>query len=294
MKKILILLILLLIPIGNGISKVKADPFTCTGYPEQRVFIESHVWWIQNGDTLPKFGEGRHIHVVTCFPLNHHVRGTVHLDVMITLHNDPGIVKALRIQAFNVATWTVPLNLRCTTPDASGDCVYTIPIDLDTIKVPNGEREFRITANIPNNVFGQRMYQTTRWHMIIDNPGASINPGSESASRSPGAAGWYHSTYANVFCGPNDGYNLVSHPISGVISITCKFDQQTAKAAIDSNSHLGIPGTVVLNTTGGTRTITFDTRTLSNGPHKLVLATDRSFSDGSLRGQLILHFTVQN
>ncbi len=281
-------------PLASSVSNVTPtgdppDPKSCAGYPELRWYLASQGWWREN--KAGEAPEGRHIHVETCFPLHQNISGTFHLDIWVKLHNKPGRVSMVRIQAFNVYTLIQPVNLTCDT----NDCTYLVPMDVDTTKIPNGNREFRITANIraQDAAFGKRFYQTTRWHAVINN-GGSGHSGSESRSRSPGAAGWYGS-YANVYCGPNDGFNLISKNQSGVVTMTCRFDRSTAFATLDPDFHHGNSGTVILNaTTGGVKTFGIDTTTLTNGTHKLFVSTSAKTGSGVLTGVLVLLFNVQN
>jgi len=221
------------------------------------------------------------------------VSGILHLDVVVKLHNQPGKVSMVRIQAFNVYTLIQPVSLECPT----NDCTFIVPMDVDTTKIPNGNREFRITANIRagDATFGERFYQTTRWHAVIDNSGSGGSSGKESRSRSPGAAGWYQGlSYANLYCGPDDGFKLISKPVAGVVTITCRFTRSTAFATIDPDFHHGSSGTVLLNARAGTWTIAIDSTTLTNGPHRLFLSTSASNGSGTLTGALVLTFNVQN
>lgn len=277
-----------------------ADPLACTGYPEQRVFLESQGWW--KDSTIAEM-EGRHIHLGTCFPLHQQVRGIVHFDVRIMLHNmaNWGAINLLRVQIFNNGsssqfTTSIPLKLTCPTDD----CQWLRPIDVDTTRVPyDGPWEFRMTANIPKTAQGHRFYQSTRWHAILAN-GKPVKIGT-NATRSPGAAGWYTGAdYTNVYCGIGDsGYKFVSTPQSGVVALTCKFDRQTAFASLDPAFHSEPPseGVVLLNDlTGGTKTITVDTSMLSDGRHNLFLRTSTTVTKppGTASGVLVLPFTVSN
>ncbi len=284
---------------GVSAAHDDANPQTCEGYPEKRVFLESQVWW---KDSTTNESEGRHLHMGTCFPLHQNVQGVVHLDVRIMAHNmeNEGTIKALRVQIFGNGssgqfTTKLPLSLDC----QSDDCMWWQDIDVDTRKVPyDGRWEFRITANISDTAQGHRMYQTTRWHATLAN-GKPVQD-KPNPARSPGAGGWYTGTgYMNVFCGiGGTGYDLVTKVQSGVAKITCKFEGKNATASIDPAFHDEPPneGTVLLNTnSGGTHSITINTASLGNGAHKLFLKTDATgVNGGTGSGVLILPFTVQN
>lgn len=290
-----ILFFIILIAV-SATASAAGDPTTCAGYPEKRVYLQSHGWWQAPGVAFP----GKHVHLETCFPLHQKVKGIVRFDTIIRLHamQNNGAINLVRVQIFNNGTpdqFTTQksVNLSCSVTD----CSWVIPIDVDTTRVPNdGRWEFRMTANVPKTAEGNRFYQTTRWSATLNN--GKIVKNGESLNRSPGAAGWYTGVdYQNVFCGPNDGYSLVSSPKSGVVTIACKFEMQTAFASIDPNFHAGDPGKILLNySTGGMKNITIDTRKLSNGPHKLLLRTDAKVTkpQGTASGVLVLPFTVAN
>jgi hypothetical protein len=185
----------------------------------------------------------------------------------------------------------VPVNFSC----ATADCDFMLTIPVDTTQVGDGLWEWRITANIAarDAAFGQRFFQTTRWHAFTEN-GNLPSTQSEGPARSPGAAGWYEDVgYANVFCGP-EGFNFVTQPQSGTVSLTCKTDRHTFAAYIDPHFHVGDKGIVLLETTAGKRTITINTNTLSNGFHRLQVRGCANTVNGELCGVLALPFTVQN
>jgi hypothetical protein len=254
--------------------------------------IESHGWWIEKRAGEPP--EGRHIHVEVPFPLHQVISGTITLPITVALHNQPGRVSMIRVQVtdgkYNVKT---QVSLSC--PDH--DCEWTVPVKVDTTKVPtDGSYEFRITANIvaKDAAFGRRFYQSTRWHATIAN-GKPVAPRKSGwHARSPGAAGWYEGvSYTNVLCGPK-GYDLIASPISGTVSLPCKFDGQTAVAEMDANSHAHHRGTVLLDSSGGSKTISFDSRKFSNGRHQLFLRTCKTISNGTGCGQLVLPLEIAN
>lgn len=271
------------------LSILTALAFTAPAFAYQTLELESHGWWIEK--RAGEAPEGRHIHVEVPFPLHQVVTGTITLPVTVRLHNDPGRVSMVRIQVFPKLAVKVPVSLDC----PGHECSWVVPVKVDTTKVPDGRWEFRITANIKDSdaTFGKRFYQTTRWHATVANGNGPIGSASPD-KRSPGAGGWYEGTdYMNIFCGPAGG-NLIAAPISGVVSLNCKFDADTAIAEIDANSHVGNRGTVVLDTSGGSRTVTFDSRKFSNGRHKLFLRTCKTIADGTGCGQLVLPLQFAN
>jgi hypothetical protein len=287
-----VLLAVLLVPFATVVAQPAAqaapDPLSCTGYPEWRTFIEGQSWWVDSQNPFP----GQHVHLGTCFPLHQTVSGKVHFDLRVMAHNVPGAIKKIAVQVFgNGSIQSKAVDLNCTTVD----CTWWVPFDLDTTKMSyNGRWEFRLRAIIPNTPNGNQQYNSTRWHATINNPGKPWKDTSNPISRSPGGAGWYTGIgYMNVYCGP-DGYDFVRRPLSGVVKLTCRFDKDTAFASIDGNFHAGNPGQVVLNSTGGSKTMTIDTTQLANGKHRLFLRTDRKIASGTGSGAQALTFEVQN
>lgn len=279
--------------IGPQAAQAAPDPVTCQGYPEWRTPLEAQSWWVDDANPFP----GQHIHMQTCFPLHQTVSGVVHFDVKIMSHNVPGTVTKLAVEAFgNGSIQSKPLSLSCQVVD----CAWTVPFDFDTTKTNyNGRWEFRMRAIVSKTPNGNTQYNSTRWHATIDNPGKPVKNGSESTSRTPGGAGWYTGIgYMNVFCG-SGGYDLVRRPVSGKVSLSCKFDKQTAFASVDASFHANPPnpGTVLLDSsTGGTKTITIDTTKLTNGLHRLFLRTDAKGTSpaGTGSGVQAFMFEVQN
>lgn len=252
--------------------------------------LESHGWWIEaRAGEAP---EGRHIHVEVPFPLHQVVSGTITLPVTVRLHNNPGRVSMVRVQVFDKLTTSVKVSLSC----PGHECSWLVPVKVDTTQVPDGRWEFRITANIKagDAAFGKRFYQTTRWHATIANGNGPIGAAKSPEKRSPGAGAWYEGTdYMNVLCGPK-GYDFIASALSGVVSLSCVFEGQTAIAEMDANSHAQNRGTVLLDTSGGAKTVTFDSRKFSNGRHKLFLRTCKTISDGTGCGQLVLPLEIAN
>jgi PKD repeat protein len=265
----------------------------CSGYPEWRTFLESQVWW---EDTTAPF-PGRHIHLGTCFPLHQVVSGVVHFDLHIQAHQHPGTISKIAVEAFgNGAIQSKAVDITCSVDD----CDWWVPFDFDSTRTDyNGRWEFRLRAIAPVTPNGATMYNSTRWHATIDNPGKPLRDANESADRSPGGAGWYTGVnYMNVFCS-DGGFSLVHQPVSGVVQLTCRFDRENAFASVDPSFHAVPPGpgAVVLDSgIGGVHVVTIDTTTLTNGRHKLVLRTDavgrKPAGIGS--GVLVLSFEVQN
>src|SRR6266571_1199195 len=176
------------------------NPVTCAGYPEERVFLESQSWWVDKNHPFP----GAHIHWGTCFPLLNEkleepvVTGQkIHFDVKLQLHDDPGTVTLLRVQIFEDGvdpTWSQTVSIRCPKPPAPENptCVMWESFDVPLDNLPfDGRRELRMTANMGTGntepTHCCRMYNTTRWPMLVRNGKPVSNY--PSANR-VGAAGW--------------------------------------------------------------------------------------------------------
>lgn len=273
-----LLLLALVLP-----SRVAAAPHqpvpvpSCAGYPEPRAWLEAHDWWTQTGEASP----GRHIHVETCFPLHQTIGRSLHLDLTIRLHEQPGTITLLRVQAWPSydPAWSKTVKLVCVTDN----CVFEVPADIP-LAGATGTFEFRVTANIGTNVFGKRQYQSTRWDACV-----VTCTGGYSTHRT-GAAGWYPDTdYTNVYISDAAADRLAyGGPLTKPYSFTAKGDGKLI-ASVDANSHAGDPG-IVLTPSSGIYTI--DPALLAPGTHKLFLRAEEQGADGVNAGQYVQGFTV--
>ena len=244
------------------------DSLACEGYPEPRVFLESQSWWVDAHHPYP----GAQIHWGTCFPLMQAVSGhSLHFDVRLQLVGDPGAVSMRRVQVFNDG--------------------------------PDGRREVRMTANIAtgdtNPTHCCRMYNTTRWPMIVHN-GKSVS--NYPSGNRIGAAGWYSGVgYTNVYIRPED---FPFTPVHGTWTPSVKFESTLGFVSVDP-SFDAVPfdetkheGHVLYEGSGGStwRTLTIDTVTLKlcNGDHRLFLRTGRPIGAGEGYGVFVVRFKVEN
>jgi len=274
---------------------------TCDGYEEPRVFLEAQAWWQGETDAFP----GRHIHVGTCFPLEQNVSGIVHFDVVLHLHEmqGNGEIRTLHLDFRRPGTLAhagfstnVSVDLSCEV----SDCSWVIPMDVDTNVDPeDGLRVFHFRAKVVPTADGSTFFAATYWNAVLNN-GKRLSPPSDPTTlRSPGGTNWYTGVkYVRMLC-PANGYDFVSLPQSGVVSIQCNFTRETAFASIDPSFHAVPPdlGMVVLDeSTGGTKTLLIDTTTLPNGEHKLFMRTSTVgvAPPGVGSGVLVLPFTVNN
>ncbi|MBI3443632.1 hypothetical protein HY008_03095 [Candidatus Woesebacteria bacterium] len=283
----------------SGASPTPPPPgnfLNCTGYPEKRVFVESQSWWSDTRQPFP----GAHIHLGTCFPLHQKIRGVVHFDIRGILHNDPGLVTFLRIQIFSNGSQPVyqkTINWSC---PATFECIVWYPVDIDTATRPyDGRWEFRMTFNVPSTPpgpnQGNRQFNTTRWAAYLDN-GKPYQDGQGDIDR-VGAASWYTvSDYANVFMRHQDALRAAYSTISGIWTFQAKGEKDNLVVAVDAKAHGMDPGLVIFNGGGGGtwHTISFDTRAISNGIHRLFLRTDDKLSNGTNSGNFVIPFVVAN
>lgn len=240
----------------------------CTGYPEHRVWLETHSWWIEKGEAFP----GRHIHLGTCFPLGQLITGpTLGLDVYVLSHNQPGTITYVRASRESVVVLKVPVNWPCAVATCEFPVLHmNVPLASET-----GNIEIRLTANIDHNAFNHRQYNTTRWRIYH----SSTSGGYVKRS---GAAGWYDG-YENAYLEDAFALRLAASCVSGVQTFTAKGDSgDKVIVAVDPNSHAGDPG-LVLTPSGGTYTL--DTSQLEPGWHKLFVRDEHTFtSAGSAHG----------
>lgn len=266
------------------------DPLLCTGYPEPRVFLESQAWWNIDGIKIPS-AVGHHIHVGMCTPLDGTVlHGTVHFDVRVLLHNQVGKLTSVRVSDYSTVKRTKSVSLN------TNDLPLWVPFDINFDSWSTGRHELRWTANVPdeqpNKTGSQRMYNSTGWQYCIRSCSPNV---SGRATNWTEARGWYQDHgYANArFRSPVPvnaltgtwTFNYEMKPGSGGDAT------KLAGIYIDPDFHNGSAGRVVKQTTGATSgTASIDTRTLTNGTHKLVLLS----SDGFNAGVQLITFKVAN
>ena len=280
----------------TSVPPLGVDPLNCTGYPEPRIFLESQAWW---RTTPGKSGTDHgHIHVGTCFPYAQKLSGKVDFDIRVILHDNPGTVKVVRVQLAGdfgqIAAVQFPVSAKCPVP---GTCTFWYHVTVDTTKSPyDGRQEFRFHASVAEPD-GTTMLPSTGWQAYLVN-GKPVND--YRSYDMTEARGWYTNVGYTV---PRMDSNLPMKPVSGVWSFKVSLKPGSGGIPVthhivllDANFHANIPGTVLKEGSGAwIGTITLDTRTLANGPHKLILRTDADASAGSTNsGVLVVPFMVQN
>ncbi len=257
------------------------DPLACTGYPEPRIFMESQAWWDSGGLAIPT-NVGHHIHVGMCWPVNPDgsdalVDGILHLDVRILLHSQIGRTNYLRFQdASGSLSLKIPLVI------GPADTTVWVPVDLDLSLWGTGRREAHITANIQSNVDGKRQFNSTGWQLCVRACTPTYRKGPWTEAR-----GWYEGhDYQNARF-----FSLLPvAPVSGLWTFNVRLVQAGPGGVfIDPNFHAGIEGTRLADG-GFSGFLTVDTRSLTNGTHRLVLVA----SDGKSAGVQLITFVVAN
>jgi hypothetical protein len=274
------------------------DPVNCTGYAEPRVPLEAQDWWTLPGNAIE--GQSQHIHVSTCFPLDQTVRGIVPFDIHVQLHMNPGILTQVDVQVmgtdFQVNQTAALPNFTCPT----SQCDLWYHLNFDTTLLPaDGYLEFRFHARV-TSPDGKLGYTSSGWQATVANGGGRrvesyrVPPWIE-------ARGWYTGVqYANA--------KLMSVVPTGTLSGSWTFAVKLAPGAggvrvthvlvsLDPHFHAVLVdrGTVVLEQYGQyTGNLTIDTRTLSNGVHRLFMRADSAITTGTGSGVLVINFRVDN
>jgi hypothetical protein len=269
------------------------DPLACSGYAEHRVFLESQGWWVQTpGQTGTDWG---HVHVGMCFPQAQRVRGTVTLDVRLTMHHNPGTLTRLYggIETGNGGydLWNVPVGLTC--PDDT--CVRWLQLRVDTTRVPvDGRVEWRFRPQV-RTPDGLDFTPSTGWQTYLVNGG---RPAADFRSRDEATGrGWYDDAgYANASI-----MSVPLAPLTGTWSSSVILDRGSDGIPvtshgiyIDPDFHHGTKGIVVREGSGAYRgTVTINPAGLAPGAHRLVLRADARDPRGSTNsGLLVIVFYV--
>jgi len=265
--------------------------------------MEAQGWW--KGDGVESLigadtPVGSHLHAGTCFPWGQRVSGKVQFDVRITLHDNLGELYRLRPQIWYDGGDSVQNEVFYRKTFAGGDAVLWQKITMDTNLIPfDGLQEMRFFTQV-RHVDGADQEVSTGWALDIRN-GKTVNhykPDAQAPEFTEGR-GWYEGTgYTNVRW---EETALIT-PVSGIWTPDLKM---TAGAGgtpvtfhavyIDPNFHHGSSGIVVKEGQGKwDGDVAIDTRTLSNGMHKLVLRGDSTISTGTNSGLIVIQFTVKN
>lgn len=285
MKRIWLLPLALIAALLTGIppAQAAADPLTCAGYPEHRVFLEAQDWWRPTVSGTEDFG---HVHMGVCFPLEVAQSGTVHFDFVVQLHENPGLFQNVRIhlldgnggnhQAVSVKVGQTAAQHCPTTPT---QCVWVIPVDLPTtVSATDGYLNWRGAAIVTHpGQGGTKQFAGAAWPILVRN-GKPVKD-SISPLRIAGSS-WYQGALYNEaeFLSPLPATvsgvwapTVATHPGAGGVAV------KHSIVSVDPAFHANPPytGRVLLDQSGAYKgPVRIDTTTLTNGLHKLFIRAD--------------------
>lgn len=285
-------------------ASAAGDPLTCVGYPEPRVFMEAQSWWgFERGifarlgqapDTGNAFGHG---HLGACVPLDnpsYPVTGVMQVDFVVKLHQNPGSIRKIEAEISDAdgdvglhSLYTGGSTVTCPT-----DCTKIIPTTFDTrLSRYDGRVGFqpRVIIDEPDGNF---MRPSLRFPFYVRN--GKTTKDNVSSTNVPLGYGWYGPTNSNAgYTWARLDSGVPQAPVSGLYTLKASFlsdgggfNTTYYRIAVDPDIHAGLLGTIVTEartscTPGGSGCsgprkafFTIDTRTLSNGVHKVMLLSD--------------------
>lgn len=298
--KSIIILIIISVSLGwltaqtptSAIQAATALPADCNRYAEPRPLLDSQVWWTK--DTGDGFG---HVHTLVCWPVRQKIRGVVPLDVQLTMHDDPGgKLDRLTVQIGGSGEYVAAQKkfdpaLRC-----SDTCSWWVHLDANTAGFANdGWQEFRIRPRVIESdgkvKIGSTSYQA---YLANGKPIKSYRPPDYFQGK-----GWYTNVdYAQArITSP-----LPNTAVSGSWSVSFACDSSNTPVnscivAIDPDFHANDNGTILFKSNGAYKgAITVNTTQLSNGWHKLVIASDvhSIAAGGTERGMFGVYVLINN
>jgi hypothetical protein len=296
------LLTSLLIPTGTALAV--PNPLTCEGYPEPRVFTEVQSWW--EGNNVDGVA---HVHGGTCFPVLGTVSGTVHFDVRVMMHNNPGTLTEVFFGVFNYEQvhGIARPNARCDDGGSNVDtCTFWYSFNVDTTKAgADGLMTFRMKPQVtlPD---GKEMFTSGDWPVTFDN--GFPQGGSHGASVTTWALvnrGWYDDGFD--YQNPDlQTPSALNSPFTGIEPLKLRLDAGSggfpttySAMLIDPDFHNPDPskhkGTVIFERNGPTRlTYNFDTTVIPDGPHRLVLLSAATVGGQTNTGVSSVNIVVDN
>jgi hypothetical protein len=308
-----LLLMLCILPSASGAptphgSPARApsspDPLTCRGYLEERLFLESQIWWKRaSGKSGTDFG---HVHTGMCFPYLQTLSGKFVVHVVTKLHDNPGTFNDIIFQARNEAYSSRPLQLRphivVRKKCPLADCTFVTRAVIDTRVLPvDGLWQFRIRSRVTEPDSRVAM-PSNAFPVYVQNG----RPRRDGPAWTQGR-GWYGRPL-----GYNDAYFMgiiPESPVAGVWEPSVRTNRVNAAekskmtrtlVTIDPDFH-AVPayrGLVVQEVNGEFYgRVSIDTRQLANGPHRLVIIGSSWNIGGrgsTLSGVLAIPFEVSN
>jgi hypothetical protein len=269
-------------PLTDVAPTTAPDPLRCTGYPEERIWLESQAWWDSTGLSIPG-RVGEHIHVGMCWPVSADggealiTSNKLHVDVRVLLHDQTDKTHIFRVSDAGTVMQKQEIAI------GPGNADLWIPYDVDLSRWPTGSREFRWTARIKTDRHPEQ-FNSTGWQLCV----RSCTPAFRTEPYTEGRGYYANHDYKNA----RFMSRLPSAPVSGLWTFKIRLlDTGPGGVYVDPDFHNGSAGTVI-RATGGPflGNVTIDTRQLSNGSHRLVLVS----SDGNAAGVQVIGFTVNN
>lgn len=319
--------------LSSGVAQAAAGP--CIGapaadgttYTETRQFVDSQAWWMPDTDQANNSTTNHgHVHMGACIPERETISsGNLTVHVRVVLHDNPGKANYVSMVFKTSDTETTvqkcylratAANFTCPGPSSTGKgdfvCTGTCERWL-TFSRPissfnhSGTQEVRFRGFVPEPG-GNEMRANLNWQVNIQNGASASN-----VSRYPflRGKGWYTNA---LYCEASvRAVPLPDSPVSGVwtpvVGLTTHPDGSLPAThsfiSIDPDFHAvpSKPGIVLWNAAGpygpdpfGAAPISIDTKTLTNGVHKLHLRSScRDNKLGSTNsGVTVIPFTVAN
>lgn len=295
MKRLAASLILLL----AALVAVPTHPAAATGNCEApRVFAESQAWWKPAPGTSGGVDFG-HVHVGACIPERDVLTASTSIDLQLILHDNPGTLKDISVVFKTPASETTVYKAIPSQRTCVGTCVITATAPIDISKFDRSgleEIRFRVYVTEPD---GNQMHTSLNFQTYVANGKTRADMTRQPYLRSKG---WYTGAgycEADILSVP-----LPDGPVSGTLTLRTQqvdhgstdVDPTWHTVALDSNAHMGLPGTMLASGPGAmpATTLTIDTTQLANGVHRLVQRTDCAQGVQQNSGVSVFLFDVQN
>jgi len=278
------------------VAPATADPRSdCAGYPQARILYTTESYWTPaSGFPGSQLGV---IEMGTCWPHHKTVSGDFVVPFQVTFENQIGTVTQIKTQDDTSVDFIKPMNLHVdttVTPDQS----FTSQITVDTTKVPDGLRQFRIYVYL-SHPDGSFQRTKAMYRVRVENvPGTADDVGPKYPEY--GGAGWFIDSngkdwgYQVTDVEPKD-FPRIRQCFSGTWSPHVNADHSgTTEHDISVDPDEGGPVLTQSSTQGFEGAVHIDTTTLTNGWHEL--ESESGISDGTHTnaGVFVLPFRVCN
>lgn len=270
--------------LANVASMDSTDQEACTGYGEPRIWLESQAWHHADGIDIPS-RVGEQIQVGMCWPVNadgsEFLVGDDRLSVnaRVVLRGATGPTSYIRVSDYSTVKVKKPLVI------GPGDAEAWVPFDLDLSAWSSGRREFRWHANVPTTNDGARMYNSTSWYACL-----------RTCSNVSGSQPFPFTQGKSYYEGEDDASvrflsRLPITPVSGVWTFTVELRQSGSGGVfVDPDFPAGDAGVRLRGAGRYKGPVSVDTRSLTNGRHRLVLVS----ADGENAAAQVITFVVAN